>query len=152
MRPLLPVTAGVDDFGFASLDVDYTLGRAANGSSTLEVVERFVAVFPEFDQNRGMRRLVPDTYLGVPLNPEFVSITDGEGRERPAEVEHEDGVFSMTSRADEYVHGSQTYVFTYTLENVDALRRRRRRRVLLERQRPRMGPALRPRDRDAAPR
>jgi len=114
----MPVTAGVDDFGFASLDVDYTLGRAANGSSTLEVVERFVAVFPEFDQNRGMRRLVPDTYLGVPLNPEFVSITDGEGRERPAEVEHEDGVFSMTSRADEYVHGSQTYVFTYTLENV----------------------------------
>jgi uncharacterized membrane protein YgcG len=115
------VTAGVDDFGFASLDVDYSLGRAANGTSTLEVAERFVAVFPEFDQNRGMRRLIPDTYLGVPLNPEFVSITDGEGRERPAEVEHEDGVFAMTSRADDYVHGSQTYVFTYTLENVTRL-------------------------------
>ena len=65
-----------------------------------------------------MRRLIPDTYLGAPLNPEFVSITDGEGAARPAEVEHEDGVFSMTSRADEYVHGAQTYVFTYTLENV----------------------------------
>jgi uncharacterized membrane protein YgcG len=112
------VPAGVDDFGFASLDVDYSLGRAENGTSTLEVSERFVAVFPEFDQNRGMRRLIPDTYLGVPLNPEFVSITDGDGRERPAEVEHEDGVFAMTSRADDYVHGSQTYVFTYTLENV----------------------------------
>ncbi len=24
----------------------------------------------------------------------------------------------MTSRADDYVHGRQTYVFTYTLENV----------------------------------
>ena len=24
----------------------------------------------------------------------------------------------MTSRADDYVHGAQTYVFTYTLENV----------------------------------
>ena len=73
-------------------------------------------------------------------------------RERPAEVEHEDGVFSMTSRADEFVHGAQTYVFTYTLENVDALRRRRRRRVLLERQRARVGPALRARDGDPAPR
>lgn len=112
------VSAGVDDFEFASLDVDYSLGRAENGTSTLEVAERFVAVFPEFDQNRGMRRLIPDTYLGAPLNPEFVSITDGEGRERPAEVVHEDGVFAMTSRADDYVHGAQTYVFTYTLENV----------------------------------
>ena len=74
------MSAGVDDFGFASLDVDYTLGRAEDGTSTLEVVERFEAVFPDFDQNRGMRRLIPDTYLGVPLNPEFVSITDGEGR------------------------------------------------------------------------
>ena len=24
----------------------------------------------------------------------------------------------MTSRADDFVHGAQTYVFTYTLENV----------------------------------
>ena len=47
---------GVDDFAFATLDVDYTLGRTENGTSTLEVVERFVAVFPEFDQNHGMRR------------------------------------------------------------------------------------------------
>lgn len=108
----------VDDFRFESLDVDYRLGRAEDGTSTLEVQETFVAVFPEYDQNRGMRRLVPDTYLGVPLEPEFVSITDGEGRPRPAEVEHEDGVFSMTSRADDYVHGEQTYVFAYTLENV----------------------------------
>ena len=54
----------------------------------------------------------------MPLNPEFVSITDGEGGSRPAEVEHEDGVFSMTSRDDGFVHGEQTYVFTYTLENV----------------------------------
>lgn len=112
------VPAGVDDFGFASLDVDYTLGRAEDGTSTLEVVERFEAMFPDFDQNLGMRRLIPDTYLGAPLNPEFVSITDAEGAERPAEVKHEDGVFSMTSRADEFVHGAQTYVFTYTLENV----------------------------------
>jgi uncharacterized membrane protein YgcG len=108
----------VDDFRFASLDADYTLGRADDGTSTLRVVERFVAVFPDYDQNHGMRRLVPDTYLDVPLNPQFVSITDGDGNPRPAEVDHEDGVFSMTSRSDDYVHGEQTYVFTYTLENV----------------------------------
>lgn len=107
----------VNDFDFASLDAQYWLGRADDGTSTLRVEERFVAVFPEEDQNHGMRRLVPDTYLGVPLNPEFVSITDGDGNALPAEVEHDDGVFSMTSRADGFVHGEQTYVFTYTLEN-----------------------------------
>ena len=108
----------LDDFTFASMDVDYTLGRTDEGKSTLEVVERFVAVFPEYDQNHGMRRSIPDSYLGVPLNPRFVSITDGDGNPRAAEVDREDGTFTMTSRADDFVHGEQTYVFTYTLENV----------------------------------
>lgn len=111
-------SSDVDDFTFTSMDVDYTLGRTDAGTSTLEVVETFVAVFPEIDQNRGMRRSIPDSYLGAPLNPVFVSITDGEGRDRPSEVTREDGYFTMTSRADDYVHGAQTYVFTYRLENV----------------------------------
>ena len=49
-------SANLDDFTFARLDVEYTLGRTDEGKSTLEVVERFVAVFPEYNQNRGMRR------------------------------------------------------------------------------------------------
>lgn len=110
--------ADVNDFEFESLDVVYELGRTENGASMLTVVETFVAVFPEFDQNRGMRRSIPDTYLGAPLNPHLVSITDGDGNSREAETESEDGSFSMTSREGDYVHGRQTYVFTYTLENV----------------------------------
>lgn len=110
--------ASVDDFVFSSLDVDYTLGRAEDGTSTLDVVERFVAVFPETDQNRGMRRAIPDSYLGAPLQVEFVSITDGDGAPRPQEVETEGGEVVMTSRADDYVHGEQTYVFRYRLHNV----------------------------------
>jgi len=100
------------------MDAEYTLGRDATGASTLRVVETFVAVFPEFDQNRGMRRTIPDRYNGQPLEPRFVSITDAAGNPRPAEVEHEDGAFSMTSRSDGYVHGEQVYVFTYELRHV----------------------------------
>lgn len=113
-----PAHAGVDDFSFESLDVEYQLGRAEDGTSTLTVVETFVALFPEFDQNRGMRRIIPDNYQGAPLHPELVSITDETGAPRAEETESEDGSYSMTSRADDYVHGRQTYVFTYTLENV----------------------------------
>src|SRR5215207_7565690 len=74
-----PVSTDVDDFSFESLDVQYTLGTAEDGTSTLLVEERFVALFPDYDQNRGMRRSIPDSYLGSPLEPELVSITDGEG-------------------------------------------------------------------------
>ncbi|MDZ8276758.1 DUF2207 domain-containing protein [Microbacterium aquimaris] len=113
-----PAAADVDDFAFASMHADYTLGLDAEGHSTLHVVETFVAVFPEEDQNRGMRRVLPDTYNGQPLFPEFVSVTDGEGNPRPVDVEQDDGVFIMTSAEDDFVHGEQTYVFTYDLENV----------------------------------
>lgn len=110
--------ASVDDFTFDSMDVTYELGRTEDGTSTARVTETFVAVFPEYDQNRGMRRAIPTSYLGAPQHPRFISITDGEGNTRESEVETEDGYFSMTSRADDFVHGRQTYVFTYTIENV----------------------------------
>lgn len=113
-----PAVADVDDFTFDSMTADYTLTRAEDGTSRLEVVEEFVARFPDSDQNRGMRRVIPDSYNGQPLKPELVSITDGDGNAREAETDSDDGAFAMTSRADDYVHGVQTYVFTYRLENV----------------------------------
>ncbi|TQJ30900.1 DUF2207 domain-containing protein [Microbacterium sp. SLBN-146] len=111
-------SADVDDFTFESLDVEYELSRAEDGTSTLHVRETFVAVFPEYDQNRGMRRVIPDFYQGAPLHPELLSITDGAGEERASGTDSDEGMFSMTSRADDFVHGRQTYVFEYTLHNV----------------------------------
>lgn len=115
-----PVHGDVDDFSFRSMDADYTLTRADDGTSALRVVETFVAVFPDTDQNRGMRRSIPDSYQGQPLFPHLVSITDENGAPRASESETESdgGFFEMTSRADGFVHGPQTYVFTYTLRNV----------------------------------
>ena len=113
-----PAHADVDDFSFESLDVEYQLGRDADGASTLTVVETFVALFPDADQNHGMRRAVPDSYQGAPLDPQLVSVTDENGAAREAETESDDGFYYMTSRADGFVHGRQTYVFTYTLRNV----------------------------------
>lgn len=112
------VTAGVDDFAFASMDADYTLGRDDDGTSTLTVVETFIADFPQGDQNHGMRRSVPDSYNGQPTFPTLVSITDGQGNAREATSDDDDGWYTMTSRADAFVHGPQTYVFTYTMRNV----------------------------------
>lgn len=110
--------AGVDDFSFSSMTADYTLTRAADGTSRLRVVETIVAQFPDADQNHGIRRQIPDSYNGQPLRPELISVTDGDGTPRPSEVEDQDGVFSVVSRSDEFLRGAQTFVLTYTLENV----------------------------------
>jgi len=113
-----PAPGDVQDFTLQSLDVDYTLTRATDGASRLRVVERFVAVFPAADQNHGLRREVPEKYNGVPLHPRLVSVTDGEGNPRPAETESSDGFLQVTSRSGGFVHGAQTYVFTFDLDNV----------------------------------
>lgn len=110
--------ADVDDFDYESLHVDYTLGRAEDGTSTLTVVETFVAVFPDSDQNHGMKRGIPEAFDDQPHWPRLVSITDENGDERPQETDTDDDEYVMISRADDYLHGRQTFTFTYELENV----------------------------------
>ncbi|WP_448004065.1 DUF2207 family protein [Agromyces bauzanensis] len=112
--------AGVDDFSFASFDAVYELSRDENRRSVLDTTETLVAVFPEFDQNRGIRRAIPLRYQGHPTDIRVESVTDETGTPRPFEVERdEEGVFLLiTIRADDYVHGEQTYVISYRQHNV----------------------------------
>lgn len=113
-----PAQADVDDFTFESFTADYTLTRAEDGTSRMRVVEELVAVFPESDQNRGIRRLLPLRYNGQPLNPQVESVTDAEGKARPLEEDDADNAREVVSRADDYLHGRQVYVITYTMDNV----------------------------------
>ena len=112
------VPADVDDFTFDSMTADYTLTRDADGTSHLAVVEEIIAVFPDADQNRGIRRLLPESYNGQPLNPQIESVTDENGTARPMEVDSDGDAVAIVSRAPDYLHGRQTFVITYSLENV----------------------------------
>jgi len=112
--------ASVDDFSFDSFDGVYELSRDADGRSVLEVTEVLVARFPDFDQNRGIKRAIPNTYLGIPLELSDITVTDDEGTERVYEVES-DGEFTILTIAvpeGEFVRGVQTYEITYTAHNV----------------------------------
>ncbi|MEU2204956.1 LPXTG cell wall anchor domain-containing protein [Microbacterium oleivorans] len=104
--------ADVEDFSFDSLTVDYTLTRAEDGTSRMRVVEEFVARFSETDQNRGIRRVIPDEYDGQPLRPSLESAVDAEGdpcdegRHRVAVVDESGelvGWASVTVAAEEVV-------------------------------------------------
>jgi uncharacterized membrane protein YgcG len=117
------VAAGVDDFSFASMHADYTLGRDDEGHATLATTETIVAEFPETDQNRGIRRQIPTHYRGEPTNPINVTVTDENGIERDFETddgEDDDGAdyLVVTIADDDFVHGEQTYVISYTQTNV----------------------------------
>lgn len=105
-------------FTFDSMSVDYRLTRDEDGTAQLRVVETLVARFPETDQNRGIRRDIPELYNGQPTNPKVISVTDENGNDRPWETDSEDDWLMVTSHADDYLHGAQTYVITYTVEHV----------------------------------
>lgn len=114
------VHQSTDDFRFASMDADYLLGRDSEGRSTLKVTETLVAVFPEIDQNRGIRRAIPLEYDGHPTDVRIESVRDENGVPRSFETEDDDdGEFLLvTIAADNYVHGAQSYVIEYSQDNV----------------------------------
>jgi uncharacterized membrane protein YgcG len=112
--------SGVDDFEFASFDAVYELSRDDSGRSALHTVETLVAVFPDYDQNRGIRRALVTDYKGHSTSIDIVSVTDGNGVPRPFEVTG-DGEFTMVTIAvpqGQYVYGEQTYVIEYTQSDV----------------------------------
>lgn len=108
--------AGVDDFEFQSMHVDYSLSLGEHDIPRLNVVETLVAVFPETDQNRGIRRLIPNGYQGHTLDTLVTSVVDEAGQARDYSVESVDGFFEVVSKHndDRYVHGRQTYIISYS--------------------------------------
>ena len=112
--------ADVNDFTFDSFEAQYVLGRDVDGHSTLTTTETIVARFPEFDQNRGIRRAIPSTYQGRTTSLQVVSVTDESGAPRPFSVEDGSGVVEVTAAVPQgqFVQGVQTYVITYTQRDV----------------------------------
>lgn len=115
----LPAAAtDVDDFTFDAFDADYTLSREPDGTASLLVTETIVARFPEFDQNRGIIRAIPDDYDGVPLNTQVVGVVDRNGDAVSYEVVRSPGLIELYLGTDDFVRGVQTYVITYSQQNV----------------------------------
>lgn len=111
------VWAGVDDFYFDSLDVEYHLSVDEENRSVLKVKETFVAVFPDFDQNRGMVRAIPLSYQGHSLNLELGEVYRN-GRVAPiAKDSIENGFRRLEIRDENYIHGENTFEINYTMRD-----------------------------------
>ena len=109
----------VDDFDYASWHSHYEIGLDDEGRATAHVYETLVAEFPEFDQNKGIVRGLPERYEGAGLSLEILSVTDEDGEPVPYEVDTgENGATYVLTGTDEYVHGRTTYVIEYTMRDV----------------------------------
>jgi uncharacterized membrane protein YgcG len=110
-------SADTSDFEFESFHGDYTLSRADDGTSRLAVVETVVAVFPDFDQNRGIIRAVPNYYQRVFLDPQVQSVVDENGDAVPFELADAGDFLEIALGDDSFVYGRTTYVISFTVEN-----------------------------------
>jgi hypothetical protein len=112
--------ASVDDFVFERFDGVYELDIAADGTSQLRTTETLVAVFPDYDQNRGIARYLPTRYLGLPLDTEVIDVTDENGDSRPWATTRDGSAFVIESVVPrgEFVRGQHTYVLSYRQDNV----------------------------------
>jgi hypothetical protein len=113
-----PASADVNSFEFESFDASYELSvnKAADNRPEMLVTETLVALFPETDQNRGIRRDIPaSSYGSLPGLVQIVSVTDEAGVEREYEETSDGDFVSLAIKAsdDSFVHGRQTYVIKY---------------------------------------
>ncbi|MFM8926732.1 MAG: DUF2207 domain-containing protein, partial [Rhodoluna sp.] len=118
---LLPINARADvnDFTFESFAANYelSLNQAEGNRPEMVVTERLVALFPEFDQNHGIRRDIPSrSYEGLPGLIEIISVTDESGEPREFESSSDGDFLSLAIKPSDgsYVKGRQVYVIKYS--------------------------------------
>ena len=91
----------------------------------LHTNETLVAVFPDYNQNRGIIRSIPTQYDGHSTHITVKSVTDGDGKPRSFSM-GTDGDFTTITIAvpeGQYVHGRQSYVIDYTQTDVTSTSR-----------------------------
>jgi len=124
IRAESPINA-VNQFHFQDFTADYYLSKSDDGTSRLKVVEQFIAIFPESDQNHGLVRIIPYTNqdgknLTMASDTDLdITIKHNGITENPYKIEPGDGHFTVyLGNPDEYVHGRQIYQLEYEFKNV----------------------------------
>jgi uncharacterized membrane protein len=115
-----PVTAqDTSNFTISSFKADYYLDKDSDGRSRLKTIERITAVFPQFDQNHGIERALPQKYDNHSTSLRIESVKDEEGKNLPySDSQSNDNLVLRIGEEDTYVRGEKTYVITYTQRDV----------------------------------
>src|SRR6266545_923918 len=76
--PMHANAQNLQNFSFDSFDGSYYLDRNGENDSTLQVKESLVAEFPNYDQNHGILRAIPQRYKNHTLSLKNISVV-GDG-------------------------------------------------------------------------
>ena len=116
--------AGVNDFDFSDFTGDYYLSRDEGGISHLKVKESVTAVFPDYEQNKGICRQIPFTNQNGKnltlsrLTRDDINVTRNGAPEPIYSIEKEGNYYNVCTGTDEYVLGEQVYTFEYEFTKV----------------------------------
>lgn len=116
--------ADVDNFYFSDFTGDYYLSKDDKGISHLKVIESVTAVFPNYDQNKGICRQIAYTNKGsknvtLPrLTKDDITLTRNGSPEPIYSIEKENDYYNVCTGTDDYLRGEQTYTFEYEFEKV----------------------------------
>lgn len=105
----------LNNFYISDYEVDIYLSRDAENHSKITTVEKIVAVFPDFDQNRGITRDFVKGYNGHDTELTLISVTDENGV--PRKYDWRSNTLIRIA-GEEYVHGKNTYIITFTQKGV----------------------------------
>ena len=114
----------LNNFYFSDFTGDYYLSKDENGVSHLKVVESVTAVFPDYNQNKGICRQIPFTNqngknITLPsLSSSNLTLTRNGSPEPIYSITKENGYYNVCTGTEEYILGAQTYVFTYEFSKV----------------------------------
>ncbi len=111
--------ANSNNFTIKNYDIQYTLKRGSDGHAKLRTIETITAEFPNYDQNHGIERAIPTTYNNHPTNLKIVSVEHSDGTPwNYTTYESNGNTVVRIGDASNYIHGEQTYVLTYTQQDV----------------------------------
>lgn len=115
------VSAGVDDFYFDKMEIDYYLSKDSDGRARLKVKETLTAIFPDHNQNHGIVRSIPLDYQKHPLSFELGQLLRNGQPANLYKNQTEKGFRTLTirdQRNDVFLHGANVYEINYTMRDV----------------------------------
>jgi len=118
---LLPTRAHaqVNNFTITDYRIEYHLSRDQAQHSILKTTETITADFRIPNQNHGIERAIPTDYDGHPTNVKILSVQDESGNNRQYRTYASNGnLVVRIGDPDTYVLGKQTYVITYSQQDV----------------------------------
>lgn len=121
-----PVQAAKDvqNFHFSAFNADYYVDKADDGTANMHIVEELVAVFPDFDQNKGICRNIPYSInqgriitMESPSKKDF-KLTRNGLPEPIWSLKKNNDHYELCTGTDDYLRGRQAFKLEYDVKNV----------------------------------